>query len=68
MFCESRGALKREYGDSSLETAMDYFWRAKGGEQKDTNKTGSVGLDCTFSRKLRFCCENDPLALLGQAV
>ena len=29
---------------------------------------GSVGLDCTFSRKLRFCCENGRMALLGQIV
>ena len=29
---------------------------------------GSVGPDRTFGSKLRKRCENDPLALLGQAV
>ena len=42
MFRESRSAPKREYGDSSLKTVMDYFWRARYSEQKDTNKNGSV--------------------------
>ena len=47
---------------------MDYFWWAKYSEQKSTNKNGSVGPGRTLGSKLRKSCENDPLALLGQAV
>lgn len=38
------------------------------GYSNDYLETGSVGPDRTLGSKLRKCCENDPLALLGQAV
>ncbi len=52
----------------------DYFFNVSTASPEKYDLTqqsllnGSVGSVRFFSRKLRFCCENGKLALLGQSV